>query len=142
MLSSGQRFRLSEVLRVRVCAGGRVFHRLLRGAEWPPVGSGRASAAWSRLSPAAASLWRQRRCVPERRPPGPRSSSVVSSELFFRVRLYAASFGRSDREDDQPGSLSRPERPTPARRQPRERVRGGGNGWRRRLLPRRPACLV
>lgn len=42
---------------------------------------------------------------------------------FFRVWLYAASFGRSDREDDKPWSLSRSEWPTPARRQPWEGVR-------------------
>lgn len=42
---------------------------------------------------------------------------------FFRVWLYAASFGRSDWEDDKPRSLSRSERPAPARRQPREGVR-------------------
>lgn len=41
----------------------------------------------------------------------------------FRVWLYAASFGRSDRENNKPWSLSRSERPTPARRQPWEGVR-------------------
>lgn len=42
--------------------------------------------------------------------------------VCFRVRVDAASTGRSDREDDQSGGLQRSERPTASRREPRERV--------------------
>lgn len=85
--------------------------------------------AWSRVSAGAKEV-----CP---RPPGPlapllsspRSSSLLSCLFCPRLRLHAASSGRSDREDDQPGGLPGPERPPPERRQPRERVREGGREW-------------
>lgn len=43
-----------------------------------------------------------------------------------RLRLHAASARRTDREDDQSRGLPGPERTSPARRQPRERVSDGG----------------
>lgn len=111
----------------RVCAcvhaGFWCFEGFLCGAEWSTFRSGRASAVWSGLSSGAASVRWKRRSVPD--PPFNRAYVFFCgvNVVFFRVRLYATCFGCSDREDNKPRSLSRLEWPTPARRQPRERVR-------------------